>query len=81
MSHEEDQVIPNLLRYIQPWESEFVDSQRVTTYYSRKLKLHSLYSQRCDKIRFCCTGVGRVWAEETGSFVSEQKTYPRGSGK
>ena len=32
MSHEEDQVIPNLLRYIQPWESEFVDSQRVYTY-------------------------------------------------
>ena len=29
MSHEEDQIIPNLFRYMQPWESEFVDSQRV----------------------------------------------------
>ena len=26
MSHEEDQLIPNLYRYIQSWESEFVDS-------------------------------------------------------
>ncbi len=29
MSHEEDQLIPNLYRYIQPWESEFMDSERV----------------------------------------------------
>ena len=29
MSHEEDQLIPNLYRYIQPWEAEFTDSQRV----------------------------------------------------
>eukprot|EP00731_Ephydatia_muelleri_P023645 Em0015g1228a len=29
MSHDEDQLIPNLYRYIQPWESEFIDSQRV----------------------------------------------------
>ncbi|ONK57280.1 uncharacterized protein A4U43_C10F18450 [Asparagus officinalis] len=29
MSHEEDHLIPNLYRYIQPWESEFIDSQRV----------------------------------------------------
>ena len=29
MSHDEDQLIPNLFRYIQPWESEFIDSQRV----------------------------------------------------
>lgn len=36
MSHEEDQVIPNLLRYIQPWESEFVDSQRVWAEYGLK---------------------------------------------
>ena len=25
MSHEEDQLIPNLYRYIQPWESESID--------------------------------------------------------
>jgi pre-mRNA-processing factor 8 len=36
MSHEEDQVIPNLLRYIQPWESEFIDSQRVWAEYALK---------------------------------------------
>ena len=29
MSHEEDQLIPNLYRYIQTWDSEFIDSQRV----------------------------------------------------
>jgi pre-mRNA-processing factor 8 len=36
MSHEEDQIIPNLFRYIQPWESEFVDSQRVWAEYALK---------------------------------------------
>lgn len=36
MSHEEDQIIPVLLRYIQPWESEFVDSQRVWAEYALK---------------------------------------------
>jgi pre-mRNA-processing factor 8 len=36
MSHEEDQVIPNLYRYMMPWESEFVDSQRVWAEYALK---------------------------------------------
>ncbi|KAI8804010.1 NUC071 domain-containing protein [Cladochytrium replicatum] len=36
MSHEEDQTIPNLYRYIQPWESEFIDSQRVWAEYALK---------------------------------------------
>lgn len=36
MSHEEDQLIPNLYRYIQSWESEFIDSQRVWAQYSLK---------------------------------------------
>nr|CCA15592.1 PRP8 premRNA processing factor 8 homolog (S. cerevisiae) putative [Albugo laibachii Nc14]CCA16349.1 PREDICTED: similar to CG8877PA putative [Albugo laibachii Nc14] len=36
MSHEEDQLIPNLFRYIQPWESEFIDSQRVWAEYALK---------------------------------------------
>lgn len=36
MSHEEDQLIPNLFRYIQSWESEFVDSQRVWAEYALK---------------------------------------------
>jgi pre-mRNA-processing factor 8 len=36
MSHEEDQLIPNLYRYIQSWESEFIDSQRVWAEYALK---------------------------------------------
>ena len=36
MSHEEDQLIPNLFRYIQPWEAEFNDSQRVWAEYALK---------------------------------------------
>lgn len=36
MSHEDDQLIPNLFRYLQPWESEFVDSQRVWAEYALK---------------------------------------------
>ena len=36
LSHEEDQLIPNLYRYIMPWESEFVDSQRVWAEYALK---------------------------------------------
>ena len=36
MTHDEDQLIPNLFRYIQPWEAEFVDSQRVWAEYALK---------------------------------------------
>lgn len=36
MSHEEEQLIPNLYRYIQPWEAEFTDSQRVWAEYALK---------------------------------------------
>ncbi|KAL5034098.1 pre-mRNA-splicing factor 8 [Batrachochytrium dendrobatidis] len=36
MSHDENQTIPNLYRYIQPWESEFIDSQRVWAEYALK---------------------------------------------
>eukprot|EP00698_Gefionella_okellyi_P003542 TRINITY_DN13333_c0_g1_i1.p1 TRINITY_DN13333_c0_g1~~TRINITY_DN13333_c0_g1_i1.p1 ORF type:complete len:2328 (-),score=536.75 TRINITY_DN13333_c0_g1_i1:58-7041(-) len=36
MSHEEGQLIPNLYRYIQSWESEFIDSQRVWAEYALK---------------------------------------------
>lgn len=36
MSHGEDQFIPNLYRYILPWESEFIDSQRVWAEYALK---------------------------------------------
>jgi pre-mRNA-processing factor 8 len=36
MTHEEDKLIPNLFRYLQPWESEFVDSHRVWAEYGLK---------------------------------------------
>lgn len=36
MSHEEGQLIPNLYRYIQPWEQEFEDSDRVWAEYAVK---------------------------------------------
>jgi hypothetical protein len=36
MTHGEDQLIPNLYRYIQPWEMEFIDSQRVWSEYAVK---------------------------------------------
>ena len=36
LSHDKDQLIPNLFRYLQPWESEFVDSQRVWAEYALK---------------------------------------------
>lgn len=38
MTHEEDALIPNLYRYIQPWESEFLDSARVWSEYAMKRK-------------------------------------------
>ena len=36
MTHDEGGLIPNLYRYIQPWEAEFVDSQRVWAAYALK---------------------------------------------
>jgi pre-mRNA-processing factor 8 len=36
ISHNEDQVIPPLYLYIQSWESEFIDSQRVWAEYALK---------------------------------------------
>jgi pre-mRNA-processing factor 8 len=36
MSHDADKQIPALYRYIQSWESEFVDSQRVWAEYAQK---------------------------------------------
>jgi pre-mRNA-processing factor 8 len=38
MTHEEDQLIPNLYRYLQPWKAEFLDSARVWSEYSMKRK-------------------------------------------
>ncbi|KAH7406639.1 NUC071 domain-containing protein [Phaeosphaeria sp. MPI-PUGE-AT-0046c] len=36
MSHDDETLIPNIFRYIIPWESEFIDSQRVWMEYSQK---------------------------------------------
>ncbi|KAJ1723371.1 pre-mRNA-splicing factor 8 [Coemansia erecta] len=36
MSHAEGQLVPNLLRYVAPWASEFADSQRVWAEYALK---------------------------------------------
>ena len=36
MTHDEETLIPNIFRYIIPWEAEFQDSQRVWTEYSQK---------------------------------------------
>ncbi|KAJ9645464.1 pre-mRNA-splicing factor 8 [Knufia peltigerae] len=36
MSHDEETLIPNIFRYVAPWQSEFIDSQRVWTEYSQK---------------------------------------------
>ncbi|KKA18205.1 hypothetical protein T310_7844 [Rasamsonia emersonii CBS 393.64] len=36
MSHDEETLIPNIFRYIIPWEAEFIDSQRVWMEYSQK---------------------------------------------
>jgi hypothetical protein len=38
MTHEEDQLIPNLYRYLQPWEAKFLDLARVRSEYSMKRK-------------------------------------------
>ncbi|KAJ6244791.1 intein-containing pre-mRNA-processing-splicing factor 8 precursor [Anaeramoeba flamelloides] len=38
MGHDEGQTIPNLYRYIQSWESEIIDSQRVWAEYAMKRK-------------------------------------------
>ena len=38
MSHEEDQLIPNLYRYLQLWEADFMDSAHVWSEYFTKCK-------------------------------------------
>ena len=46
MTHEEDQLIPNLYRYLQPWEAEFMDSARVWSEYSMKRKEANAQNRR-----------------------------------
>ena len=66
MSHDEDQLIPNLYRYIQPWEAEFVDSNRVWAEYALKRTEAQAQNRRltlevrmadvltCPHILMCC---------------------------
>ena len=51
MSHDEDQLIPNLYRYIQPWESEFADSARVWSEYSLKREEAAATNRRLTLVR------------------------------
>jgi len=46
MSHEQDQLIPNLYRYIQTWESEILDSQRVWAEYALKRREANAQNRR-----------------------------------
>eukprot|EP01129_Flabellula_baltica_P001911 TRINITY_DN11807_c0_g1_i1.p1 TRINITY_DN11807_c0_g1~~TRINITY_DN11807_c0_g1_i1.p1 ORF type:complete len:2342 (+),score=510.21 TRINITY_DN11807_c0_g1_i1:47-7072(+) len=46
LSHDEGQLIPNLYRYIQPWEMEFQDSQRVWAEYAQKRQEANLENRR-----------------------------------
>ena len=46
MSHEEDQLVPNLYRYLQPWEAEFMDSAGVWSEYSMKRKEANAQNRR-----------------------------------
>jgi hypothetical protein len=46
MTSEEDQLIPNLYRYLQPWEAEFLDSARVWSEYSMKRKEANAQNRR-----------------------------------
>ena len=45
MTHE-DQLIPNLYRYLQPWEAEFLDSARVWSEHSMKRKEANAQNRR-----------------------------------
>ena len=46
MTTTEEQLIPNLFRYLQPWESEFQDSARVWSEYSMKRKEAAAQNRR-----------------------------------
>ena len=56
MSHDEDQLIPNLYRYIQPWESEFADSDRVWSEYSLKKEEAMATNRRLTLVRLPASG-------------------------
>lgn len=43
---DDNQLIPNLFRYLQPWEAEFLDSARVWSEYSMKRKEAAAQNRR-----------------------------------
>jgi hypothetical protein len=66
MSHDEDQLIPNLYRYIQPWESEFADSARVWSEYALKKEEAMATNRRLTLVRapavwFCLVLSVQAW--------------------
>ncbi|ANB13964.1 U4/U6-U5 snRNP complex component PRP8 [Sugiyamaella lignohabitans] len=46
MTHQDDQLIPNIFRYIASWESEFIDSQNVWAEYAMKRQEASQQNRR-----------------------------------
>jgi hypothetical protein len=76
MTHEEEQLIPNLYRYIQPWESEFIDSERVWSEYALKkeeAKAQNRWAvtggQHKSGFICCCTsrGIFQPWVSSAAS--------------
>lgn len=61
MSHEEDQLIPNLYRYIQPWESEFIDSQRVWAEYALKRQEAIAQNRWISQVIFAMSKLWSSW--------------------
>ncbi|EMD31667.1 hypothetical protein CERSUDRAFT_69165 [Gelatoporia subvermispora B] len=63
MSHEEDQLIPNLYPYLQPWDAEFLDSARTRSEYSMKRKEANAQNRRStleDLEGSCDRGIPRI---------------------
>ena len=76
MSHEEDQLIPNLYRYMSPWESETVHGLACECSPRRGLppQVHVALGVR---VRGLAARVGRVCAQATGSERAEPASHPR----
>lgn len=80
MSHEEDQLIPNLYRYIQPWESEFIDSQRVWAEYALKRQEAIAQNRYNNLTELNVTRITSFFLRGINRFVLLQAFDPRGFG-
>ena len=83
MSHDEEQLIPNLYRYIQPWEAEFLDSQRVWAEYALKRQeaqvggvlpmpaaaVECQLSESGTRHRSCCSAIGQLVSDGRGKAL------------